>query len=290
LSGSAGREAGATERGGLSEVALLALAAIAVPLVGWAFWALVLRLGSNDFHDYWLAGRLVLEGHSPYDVGALRELAAGSISACRSGAGTPTLFPSPWSWSPSRRFRLARRSSRSTRSLSRPSVWRSPPGFSGPTAISQPRSTATRAGPGAGLYPPVYGTVVNGQANLILIPLLALGVACALEETRPLRRFGGGLTIGLAAIVKLVPGVALVPFALGRRFDAAAGLVLGAFGALVAAVAVIPWAASGSGGLLPCWMLTITTRTSRSTASFPGWRFQRPGPPRSGITASIRES
>ena len=51
-----------------------------MPLVGWASWALVLRLGSNDFHDYWLAGRLVMEGRSPYDLGALRELFGGSAA------------------------------------------------------------------------------------------------------------------------------------------------------------------------------------------------------------------
>jgi alpha-1,2-mannosyltransferase len=250
LSGSAGREAGATERGGLSEVALLALAAIAVPLVGWAFWALVLRLGSNDFHDYWLAGRLVLEGHSPYDVGALRELAAREHLSLQVGGGYSYPLPFalvmvPFAALPFGAALVAFNSLSLAAFGLAVAAWilwahgRSP-------NLGRRRLALAL---GAGLYPPVYGTVVNGQANLILIPLLALGVACALEETRPLRRFGGGLTIGLAAIVKLVPGVALVPFALGRRFDAAAGLVLGAFGALVAAVAVIPWAASGSGGL-----------------------------------------
>ena len=39
------------------EIAALAIAAAAIPLIGWAFWALVLHLGANDFHDYWLDWR-----------------------------------------------------------------------------------------------------------------------------------------------------------------------------------------------------------------------------------------
>ncbi|HJX68023.1 MAG TPA: hypothetical protein VJ258_04780, partial [Candidatus Limnocylindrales bacterium] len=57
------------------EIAALAIAAVAVPLLGWAFWALVLHLGANDFHDYWLAGKLILQGQSPYDSAALAETA-----------------------------------------------------------------------------------------------------------------------------------------------------------------------------------------------------------------------
>ena len=65
----------------------MALAAIAVPLLGWIAWTLVLRLGSNDFHDYWLAGRLVLDGRSPYDIGALRDLAAQQHLSLEVGGG-----------------------------------------------------------------------------------------------------------------------------------------------------------------------------------------------------------
>jgi hypothetical protein len=250
LSGSARKQAGATERGGLSQIAPLALAAIAVPLLGWAFWALVLRLGSNDFHDYWLAGRLVMEGHSPYDVGALRELAAQEHLSLQVGGGYSYPLPFalvmvPFAALPFGAALVAFNSASLVvfgLAVGAWILW-----AHGRTANLGRRRLALAFG--AGLYPPVYGTVANGQANLILIPLLALGMVCALEETRPLRRFWGGLMIGLAAIVKLVPGVAFVPFVLGRRLDAAAGLVVGAFGALVAAIAVAPWAASGSGGL-----------------------------------------
>ncbi len=250
MSGSAGRDAGATARGGRSEGALLALAAIAVPLVGWASWALVLRLGSNDFHDYWLAGRLVMEGRSPYDLGALRELAAQQHLSLQVGGGYSYPLPFalvmvPFAALPFGAALVAFNSLSLAVFGLAVAAWilwahgRSP-------ALGRRRLALAL---GAGLYPPVYGTVVNGQANLVLIPLLALGVACALEETRPLRRFSGGLMIGLAAIVKLVPGVLIVPLALGRRIGAAAGLAVGALGALLAAIEVAPWAASGSGGL-----------------------------------------
>ncbi|MGA3058691.1 MAG: glycosyltransferase 87 family protein, partial [Candidatus Limnocylindrales bacterium] len=63
------------------------------------------------------------------------------------------------------------------------------------------------------------------------------------------RRFWGGLLVGLAAVVKLVPGVWAVPLGLGRRFGAALGIAAGMLGALLAAIAVAPWAAAGSGGL-----------------------------------------
>ena len=250
MSGSGEEHTGASGGAGRSEAVLLALAAIAVPLVGWAFWALVLRLGSNDFHDYWLAGRLVLEGRSPYDVGALRELAAQEHLSLQVGGGYSYPLPFavvmvPFAALPFGAALVA------FNSLSLVAFGLTVPAWvlwaHGRSPDLARRRLALAVG--AGLYPPVYGTVVNGQANLILIPLLALGTACVLEETRPLRRFGGGLAIGLAAIVKLVPGVLVVPLALGRRTGAAAAVVAGAMAALLVAVFVAPWGAAGSGSL-----------------------------------------
>ncbi len=250
LSGSGEEHTGASGGAGRSEAVLLALAAIAVPLLGWVFWALVLRLGSNDFHDYWLAGRLVLEGRSPYDVGALRELAAQEHLSLQVGGGYSYPLPFavvmvPFAALPFGAALVA------FNSLSLVAFGLTVPAWvlwaHGRSPDLARRRLALAVG--AGLYPPVYGTVVNGQANLILIPLLALGTACVLEETRPLRRFGGGLAIGLAAIVKLVPGVLVVPLALGRRTGAAAAVVAGALAALLVAVFVAPWGAAGSGSL-----------------------------------------
>jgi hypothetical protein len=100
----------------------------------------------------------------------------------------------------------------------------------------------------AGLYPPVYGTVAMGQANLVLLPLMAAGLWLA--PGRSLRAGLGGTLVGLTAIVKLVPGALVVPLALARRWSASVGLIVGAVATLAAASALAPWALAGSGGLV----------------------------------------
>jgi alpha-1,2-mannosyltransferase len=101
----------------------------------------------------------------------------------------------------------------------------------------------------AGLHPPVYGSVAMGQANLVLLPLLAYGAALAVAGTTAAGRFRGGLAAGLAAVVKLVPAVWIVPLALGRRFGATAGIAVAAGVAMVVAIVLVPWGVAGSGGL-----------------------------------------
>ena len=213
-----------TDFGRRREFALLAAAAVAVPLVGWAFWSLVLGLGSNDFHDYWLAGRLILQGHSPYDMAALQSLAQSEHLSFTLGGGYSYPLPFALAMVPlaTLPFGLALAAFNAI-SLA---------AFGLTVAIwvewAHGRSNASWRrrlvlALGAGVYPPVYGTVVMGQANLILFPLLGLGVALALDGTTVARRFWGGALLGLAAIVKLVPGAFVVPLALGRRAWAAAG-------------------------------------------------------------------
>jgi hypothetical protein len=101
----------------------------------------------------------------------------------------------------------------------------------------------------AGAYPSVYGTIANGQANLVLMPILALGTIGVLDGTR-VRRVLGGVSVGLSAVVKLVPGLYVVPLVIARRFGTAAAIVLGAIGALVLSLLIAPWAQEGSAGLL----------------------------------------
>jgi hypothetical protein len=101
----------------------------------------------------------------------------------------------------------------------------------------------------AGCYPPIYGTIANGQANLALFPLIGVGIALALDGTSVAQRAGGGVLAGLAAIVKLVPAVLAVPLAVGRRIDAAAGIAAGAIGTLLIADLLVPQGASGGSGL-----------------------------------------
>src|ERR1035437_78059 len=232
------------------ELALLAAAAIAFPLAGWAFWSIVLGLGSNDFHDYWLAGRLILQGHSPYDMVALERLAQSEHLTFTLGGGYSYPLPFAVAMVPlaalSFGLALAAFNAISLAAFGLTvAVWVHW-AHSRLAASSRPLLLVALA---AGLYPPVYGTVVMGQANLILFPLLGLGVVLALDGTTVARRFWGGTLLGLAAIVKLVPGAFVVPLALGRRAGAAAGIVAGALGTLIVATLAVQWAAVGSTGL-----------------------------------------
>jgi alpha-1,2-mannosyltransferase len=279
----AGRE---RDRRRAFEAARLALVAIVPPLLGWILWTFALRLGANDFHDYWLAGRLVLDGRSPYDITALRDLAAQQHLSFEVGGGYSYPLPFALAMVPlaALPFEVAlvifNAASLVAFGLTVAAwiVW-DHAGADDPADGRRRLALAL----GAGLYPPVYGTVVNGQANLIVLPLLALGAVLALDGAGARRRAAGGLLLGLAAVVKLVPAVLVVPLALARRFGAAAGLVAGGVGALALAVAVAPWAAAGSGGLasnldpdsyytnqsINGFVTRLVEPTSRTSALFP---------------------
>jgi Glycosyltransferase family 87 len=242
--------------GSLGRLAALAGAAAVVPLAGWAFWALVLRLGPNDFHDYWLAGRLILQGRSPYDVEAMRALAAQEHLSFLVGGGYSYPLPFAVAMVPfgALPFDVA------VVSFNLISVaafaatvavwleWAHGRTVTGAATTGRLPGRLLGAAFVAGAYPPVYGTVAMGQANLVLLPLMAAGLALASAGGRARGLVGGGL-VGLAAVVKLVPAVVVIPLALGRRVAAAAGVVAGALGAFALSVAAAPWAAAGSGGL-----------------------------------------
>jgi hypothetical protein len=232
------------------EIAGLAIAAAAIPLIGWAFWALVLHLGANDFHDYWLAGKVILQGQSPYDSAALAEMARREGLSFLVGGGYSYPLPFAVAMVPFALLPFAVAvAAFSALSLVlfglTVAAWLA--WAHGATPVGGRRRIV--AALAAGVYPPVYGTVVMGQANLILFPLLGIGMVLVLDGSTSARRFLGGLLVGLAAIVKLVPGVWVVPLGLGRRFGAALGIAVGTLGSLAAAVAIAPWAAAGSGGL-----------------------------------------
>lgn len=232
------------------ELTLLTAAAAIVPLIGWAYWVLVVRLGPNDFHDYWLAGRLLLEGHSPYDTGAMAELARKEGLSFLVGGGFS--YPLP--------FAVA---------MVPLAVLPFGVAYAGFNAISIAAFALTVAlwlrwafgrepllrrrriavAFAAGLYLPVYGSVAMGQANLILFPILGLGLVLALDGSTTARRLAGGALLGLASAVKLFPAAVALPLALGRRWSPALGLVAAAGLAVVGAAIVLPWAASGSSGL-----------------------------------------
>ncbi|MGZ6273588.1 MAG: glycosyltransferase family 87 protein [Candidatus Limnocylindrales bacterium] len=230
------------------EIAVLAIVAAAAPLAGWAFWALILRLGPNDFHDYWLAGKLILQGQSPYDSAALADLARREGLSLLVGGGYSYPLPFALVMIP---FALLPFAAAVTlfNSISLAlfgltvAVWLGWAHGWAPAGGRRRLATAFAAG----LYPPVYGTVAMGQANLVLFPLLGIGTVLALDGSTSARRFWGGLLVGLAAVVKLVPAVLVTPLGLGRRFGAALGIAAGILGALAAAAVAVPWAAAGGG-------------------------------------------
>ena len=233
-----------------AELLRLAAAAIVVPLIGWAFWALVLRLGPNDFHDYWLAGKLILEGHSPYDQQAMAALAAREHLSFSLGGGYSYPLPFAVAMAPFGAlpfdvavglFDL----------LSLVACGLTTAALVGWACGWEAAAGRRRVGLAlaAGAFPPVYGTVVMGQANLILFPLLGAGAVLALDPGSSGRRAAGGGLVGLTAVVKLVPGALALPLALGRRFGAAVGVVVAAGSAILAASVAAPFATAGSGGL-----------------------------------------
>ncbi len=221
-----------------------------MPIAGWMFWAFILHLGPNDFHDYWLAGRLVLQGHSPYDAQALADLATREHLTFLLGGGYSYPLPFAVAMVPFGALPFEE-SVVLFNALSIAAFGVSVAGWivwahGADPLLGRRRLLLALA---AGVYPPVYGTVAMGQANLILFPLLALGTALALDGSGRGRQAAGGVVLGVAAIVKLFPGALVVPLMLGRRFRAAGGILAGAAGALALATALAPWAASGSGGL-----------------------------------------
>ena len=229
----------------------LASVAIAVPLAWWIASTLLIRgNGFNDFHDFYLAARLITQGHSPYDKAALAALARSE--GLQFVVGTGYSYPLPFALVMipfvALPFTIA---VLVFNGLSLALFGVTVAAWIGWAYGSNPQLRRRRlvlAG-AAAAYPSVYGTIANGQAGLLLLPLLGLGTIAVLDEDRKTRRFLGGVPIGLAAIVKLTPGLFVVPMLLGREFRAATGLVVGALGALAAATLIAPWAGEGSGGL-----------------------------------------
>jgi hypothetical protein len=241
--------AGAEKRRPFEFVALAAIA-IAIPLAWWI--GRTIRFGGNnfnDFHDFWLAAKLITMGQSPYDKQALAALA--HAQGLHFVVGTGYSYPLPFalamiplSYLPFNAAVLLFNAI-GLAAFGLLVAWWIGWAHGWAPRLARRRFLLAAA---AGLYPSVYGTIANGQACLILLPLLGVGCVGILDGKKN-GRFAGGIAVGLAAIVKLTPGVMAVPLLLGRRVRAASGIVAGAIGALVVATIAVPWAGEGSGGL-----------------------------------------
>ena len=233
------------------EFLLLAAAAIAAPLAWWFLGTLWRGANSyNDFHDYWLAAKLITLGQSPYNIEALRALAKTEHLQFLVGGGYQYPLPFAVAMIPFTALSFGN-AVLLFNSVSLAVFGLSVAGWigwaHGWAAELQWRRLALAGA--AGCYPPIYGTIANGQANLVLFPLVGVGIALALDGTSVAQRASGGVLAGLAAIVKLVPAVLAVPLAVGRRIDAAAGIAAGALGTLLIADLLVPQGASGGSGL-----------------------------------------
>jgi hypothetical protein len=108
-----------------------------------------------------------------------------------------------------------------------------------------PRSSRRRllgAAALAGAFPPVGGTLAFGQANLVVLVPLAIGIAWIVQGRASAR--AGGALVGLAAVVKIVPFAILLPLALARRWPPLVSLLATAAVALATAGLLAPWAAA----------------------------------------------
>ncbi|HEX8940224.1 MAG TPA: glycosyltransferase family 87 protein [Candidatus Limnocylindrales bacterium] len=201
----------------------------------------------NDFSSYWLAGRLVAAGQSPYDLAALTTL--GRREGLDFLVGSGYSYPPPFAVAMVPLSALPFTFAAWLFSLvSAAAFGLAAAAWLARAGLSTRRSLVLAAL--AGAYPPIVGSAYFGQANLLIVAVLVLAM------DRLLPRDGGrggrgseliaGLGIGLVGVVKLVPLVLLVPLLLGRRWVASAGLIAAALGALLVAAVVAP--ASGRGG------------------------------------------
>ena len=234
-------------RGGPVPFATLAVAAMLAPIVvilggialgGDGLW--------NDFASYWLAGRLVLSGQSPYDVEAIVRL--GRDYGIPFLAGTGYSYPLP--------FAVAFIPLSLLPFVAAGTIFTAVSLLAFGMAVAawlrdgrlfdgRPRA-ALAAALLAGLYPPVSQSLFFGQANLLVLAAVATGVRLLVDGRR---QAAGGIWIALGAVVKVAPLALLLPMVLARRWRAAAGLVLGAIALMLAAAVVAPFGVVGEGSL-----------------------------------------
>jgi len=229
--------------------AQLALLAVVVPVAIWLIAAaLAPTLLYNDFHSYWYAGRLLAGGSSPYDLDAIRALAAqeGDVFS----VGTGFSYPLPFAMAMVPLSTLPFNPAVALFNAISLAV------FAAAVAVWLHRYHATAsmarlrvATVLAGAFPPLVGSVLNGQANLVVTAALGAGIALVLEQSA-VRSVLGGVVVGLATVVKLVPGALALPLWLSGRRHLAVGVVAGFGIPLGLAAVALPNAALDSGKLV----------------------------------------
>ena len=169
----------------------------------------------NDFYDYWAAAAMLNRGQNPYDIAALHALqrAAGLQTETGTGYSYPVFFAHllrPLALLPATTAAVVFITiSLAALILAVALLLGSIP--------DQRWRIALAGGALAGLFPPVIGSLYFGQANLVVLLLLAI----AYRELAP------GLTIGLAGAIKLYPVSGFLAVLCRRRWRwLAMGVVL----------------------------------------------------------------
>ena len=191
-----------------------------------------------DFSAYWSAAGRLLDGLSPYDAHQL----AGVYSPQQqflylyppplAAAATPlaALFPTDyraaaWVWTALGAVLLV------ASVLAVASVERLSERF---PALSGRGVWLLVAG--ALAFPPVVGELVLGNVHLLLLGLLTLAWL-GIRRNNGRGEWIAGLAVGVAAVIKVFPGLLLFWFLLQRRYRAALGVVVGA---VVVALVALP--------------------------------------------------
>jgi hypothetical protein len=162
----------------------------------------------NDFYDYWAAATLLNRGQNPYDMAALHTMqqAAGVQSETGTGYTYPVFFAEllrPLGLlSPQQAAFLFTVLSLVALALAIGILLGAMPSLGWPLALA--------GGIAAGLFPPVIGSLYFGQANLIVLLLLAISFRCVMP----------GPTLAIASAIKLYPISGFLAALFQRRWRA----------------------------------------------------------------------
>jgi hypothetical protein len=159
---------------------------------------------ANDFYDYWGAAVLLNREHNPYDIGALHAVqrAAGLQSETGGGYSYPVFFahllrPLALLPAPTAAF-IFFGVSLIALLVAAALLLGSIPQLPWPIALA--------GGVAVGLFPPVIGSLYFGQANLLVLLLLALAY----------RSVAPGPMLGIASAIKLYPSSGFLAMLTGR--------------------------------------------------------------------------
>lgn len=206
----------------------------------------------NDFYDYWAAAVLLDRGQNPYDISALQAVqhAAGVQSEAGTGYSYPLFFAELL-----RPLGLLSLQTAAAVFLVISIValifaiallLGAIPALRWPLAIA--------GGAAAGLFPPIIGSLYFGQANLIVLLLLAVSYRCVTP----------GPMLGISSAIKLYPVTGFIAALIQRRWR----MVRNGLGTLAALLLLQLFALGGSASRTGSF---IGADTYWSNESVNGW-------------------